>query len=316
VIVCKDGKISFLQDFYCKYKKMGKFDALHIHYVNKRKLVASRLIRHNTNQVIVTFWGSDLLGKTREELLSFEKYLTKVDKITLGSSEMSSYFNGIFSDSIRKKASVIRFGVNSLEPIYNMEDNTNRLKEKWKIPLDKKVITIGYNGSERQNHNKVIKSIINIDKLEKKDLYLLLPMTYGLTSKYLSIIEENLNQTGIEYRILKDYLNSNEIAEICSITDIFVHAQDTDAFSASVQEYLCAGTIVLNPSWISYKELIDEDVKYWEYQSYDDLKKMLQYLLTDGISDDDRQCLILNKEKMYKLSSWSLLKEKWIDLYG
>ncbi|MFQ7156088.1 MAG: hypothetical protein ACLRQR_05030 [Merdimonas faecis] len=315
IIVCEGGKIVYLIKMFLAFWKLAKLDVIHIHYVNMRKLIVVSCVRRKANQIIATFWGSDLLSKSETELHNMERYLKNVHKITVGSNEMSTFFKRKFSNSTCNKMQVVRFGVNGLETIYKKKFNSDSLKTIWRIPHDKMILTIGYNGSERQNHSKVIDTITRLSSLAKTRLFLLFPMTYGATEQYLNKVNDLAEKTGVEYKILTEYMNSDEIAELCYLTDVFIHAQETDAFSASVQEYLCAGKLLINPQWIIYDELRVNNVFYWEYQSFNELYEKIEKLAIYGITDFEKSLLMENKGKIYGLSSWDHLKKNWIEMY-
>lgn len=311
----KLDKILYLLKTLYAFSKEEKFDYLHVHYVNNRKLIAVNAVKRYVKKIIITFWGSDLLRKDRNELNKMSKYLENANKITVGSNEMKKFFINNFPEKISNKISVVRFGVNGLSAIYNMQTSQSDIKVNWGIPNEKYVFTIGYNGSEQQNHIRVLNELKNIPENLRNNIYLILPMTYGLNEDYYKKIKTLIEDIGCEYLLLLDYMDTDEIAKLCNITDVFVHAQKTDAFSASVQEYLCAGKLLINPSWITYDELINNHVFYWEFKTYDELKTKIEHFISSGLTDDEEKFLNNNKQIMFMLSSWDSLRHKWLELY-
>ena len=166
----KISKYIYLVKAYETLKREGKLDYLHIHFVNNRKLLLSKMVRHLVGNIIITFWGSDLLRKSNKELIKFENYLEHSDRITVGSNDMKIFFYKVFSPQICEKMSVVRFGVNGLSAIYNLKQNNNELRNKWDIPIDKIVISVGYNGSKQQNHLDVLDSLNNIPNEMKEKI--------------------------------------------------------------------------------------------------------------------------------------------------
>lgn len=178
------------------------------------------------------------------------------------------------------------------------------------------MITIGYNGSQEQNHFEVLASLENFANEIKNKIYFILPMTYGLEDSYYHKIETYLTDKGYDFKILTEYMDLSAIASLCAITDVFIHAQKTDALSASIQEYLCAGKLLINPKWIVYEELKQKNVFYWEYTNYSEICDLVSKYVTYGVSSDEERMLADNKEIVYKLSSWDELKHEWIRIYS
>lgn len=295
--------------------RVKKFDYFHIHFVNLRKLLLVNFLKKFSMKVIVTFWGSDLLRKTNQQIATYFKYLENVNIITVGSNEMFRYAAERFPNDLLKKISIVRFGVSGLECICRFFDKKEELRNKWNFSKNKIIISIGYNGSSHQNHLCVLDCLIELSESLKEKIHIVLPMTYGLESTYFEKVKRKLDDSGFTYSILLDYMNSENIAKLCLSVDCFIHAQDTDALSASVQEYLCAGALVFNPEWIRYSELENKNVYYISYKSYEELKNEIVEFVSKGLTKEKKNRLFANRKIMYELSSWSILKNRWIKIY-
>ena len=311
----KIDKLEYLIRVYLAFAKEGKFDFLHIHFVNSRKLMLSNMVKRCVDRSVITFWGSDLLRKNKKELHKMEKYLEEADRITVGSNEMKKFFSNNYPEELCKKMSVVRFGVNGLSAIHSMQRSSDDLRKDWNIPVEKIVLSVGYNGGIQQNHIKVLEVIKTLPLELRKKIFLIFPMTYGLQNEYLKRVEEYAHETDCDFQILTDFMDSNRIAELCVLTDVFIHAQETDAFSASVQEYLCAGKLLISPVWIKYDELINNNIYYWEFNTFDEISELIKKYISTGLSADECERLVGNKERMYLLSSWSNLRHKWLEVY-
>lgn len=307
--------ITYIFDVTRNVIKEKEFDYFHIHYVNNRRLFVTRLLKKYTKKTIVTFWGSDLLRIDKGELKKYTKYLSCIHAITVGSKHMMKYLESVYDKDIVNKTMVLRFGVNGIDAIHNFQLSKNEAKKNMKFPINKTIVCIGYNGSFGQNHIKVIKELSNLNKELKKKVFIVIPMTYGLEEDYYSKVRKEIENTGFDYMFLLDYMNANTIANLCFATNIFIHAQETDAFSASVQEFIGAGALVFNPQWIRYEELDSNNAYYVKYDSFKDLKnKVADYLLGNTYLVNEKK-LNNNKEIMYRLSSWNALSTKWLKLY-
>lgn len=288
--------------------KNDEIDCMHIHFVNNRKLIALLLTHKKIKKIIVTFWGSDLLRSDVINKHYFKKCYQYIDNISVGSNQMKEYFINNSKICMGEKVQVVRFGVDGIDTI-------NELINSYKKANDNICVAIGYNGSKQQNHLTVIEEISKLPKKLREKLILILPMTYGLNKNYYFDVKQKLDSLGINYKIYTEYLNSTEMSKIELEADIFIHAQKSDALSASVQEFLAAGTIVLNPKWIEYEELKDNDVFYYEYNSNSDISEILLSILNNGISEEVRKKLKDNINIMVNMSSWRTLIDEWNKLY-
>ena len=139
-------------------------------------------------------------------------------------------------------------------------------------------------------------------------------MTYGNKD---ADYENQLQATGkdlvCDVIFFYDFMSSEDTARLRRVADIFIHAQPTDAFSATVQEFLYSGTIVLNGSWLRYNELNNNGVEYYEFDKIENIP----ILLMETIKDIDRlkERMQLNTERIYKISSWEANANTWLDLY-
>ena len=181
------------------------------------------------------------------------------------------------------------------------------------IPLNKVIISIGYNGKEAQQHKYVIEKVIQYKSYVKEKIFILFPMTYGYNQEYTKIITSMLDEDGtIGYKVFNEYLNDKEVAKLRKATDIFVHAQTTDAFSSSIREYLYLNKICYNPSWIQYSELKDKDVFYYEYNSFEELAEMLETCISE---ENINNIKINNSNVLFDNYSWQAVTYKWRIIY-
>ena len=296
-------------------KKYGRFDFVHVHYVNRGKLLALRYLKKYSPKIISTFWGSDLLRKDNKELLTYEKYIEMSDNVTLASKELLKKFESVYGQKYAKKVLPIRFGISALSKVNYGLINRDKCREEWEIPNDKKIISIGYNGSEGQNHIPVINAIKRLPADIRKKIFLIFPLTYGLKPEYLLELEQSLKDIECGYKIFTEFMDDTETMKLRTVTDLFIHAQRTDALSASVQEYLFAKKLLLNPSWIEYQEFKKMGIYYWEYHEFDELPKLLKKYVAFGLQEDQKMRLKGNQELIAAYSSWESSSEEWKKLY-
>jgi len=143
-------------------------------------------------------------------------------------------------------------------------------------------------------------------------------MTYGNNEhreKIKKYCQEILQKNNIRYVILQDYMNDQEVAILRKITDIMVNVQDTDAFSASMQESLYAGGIVINGSWLNYDELSKKGAYY---ETISELKpgalsSKIEYII-DNLKELKEKAKI-NKEIIRNINDFDM-REEWVKVYN
>lgn len=264
------------------------------------KLATSR------TKIITWFIGSDLLRAKKTTLNELSIRMDRVDSQAVCVTEKISnayrkQMNGKSADA------VIDFGNSQIEEIERIASSSDNQKQVFlKISKEYTTIAIGYNGSPAQQHFEVINSIIKMQGINFSQLCLVLPMTYQKNRKYTNAVRDKLNASGIKYIILEDFLDSEGMARLWNSVDIFIHAQTSDAFSASMLESLYAGCEVFNGSWLNYKELDDWNIRYNSFENFEVLTEMLSEKLKVGI----RKCS-QNRENIKQYFSWDVCREKW-----
>lgn len=302
-----------------KYRKLiGYVDVIHYHYIDYRfTRLADFFLKNNGSKTILTFWGSDLL-RADAKRISRLKYLYKRSSIiNVMSQEMLVDFNKKTNDEFKEKTIILDFGNSAIEEIKNKNtfEYKNEAKNKWNIPSDRIVVHVGYNGSRSHQHIKVAQALSKLDEELKNKIYIILPFGYScLSADYKKEVEEAFYEAGVDYRIEAKYLSLNEIISFRLTADIFLYAQETDAISSSVLEYLSAGTLVLKPKWLDYSELTTLGVKMSEYDSFERLPIELTRIIQT--MKDYRSELFQNPEIVVSNKSWESLKNRWLELYS
>lgn len=312
-------KLKTLVNMFRKVKKEagnGMFDVIHIHSVPSNFMITflNKFIVRFGKKIVCTYWGSDLLSKPKEQLIKAIPCLDKAECISYSSDGMDSYFHGVFGDIYNEKIVRAKFGISIYDIIDEVKNHKSKdeCKEFFNIEKNKISVMIGYNGSIRQNHLNVIDQLAKLDNEILDKLNIVIQLSYGLPcDEYRQNIIDEISKINVKHVIIDNFLNREESAVLRIATDIFIHAQESDAFSASIQECVYAGSILLNPSWIMYKEFDDIGIDYIKYNSFDELPMIIKNI-TDGkikISNNGKV------RELYKKYSWNAVKEDWLKLY-
>ena len=295
------------------------FDIVHIHFLWPTYLFYRRIFKGR--KVVVTFWGSDLYRIPKgSKLRKFMQrgILKHADAITVVSKKMIRDFQETFGFE-DKPIFVTKLPVLvDLQIIDTLDQQAIELfKERYQIQRDDIILTLGYSADPRKNHEYMINEVLELNK-NIKNIFAFLPMTYGNKEhreKIKKYCEETFQKHGVKYAVLENFMSDQEVAILRKTTDIMVNVQDTDALSASMEESLYAGSIVINGAWLNYDELL-EDGAY--YETIPELKpgilaSKLEYVIRN--LPDLKSKARINREIIAKRNDWSEATQNFITLY-
>lgn len=299
-------------------KQIGKMDIIHYHYIDYRfTRLTDFFMRRRSARTIMTFWGSDLLKATGRQINAFRNIYKRSYAINVMSKEMLDTFTEMTGGKYNDKAIILDFGNSTIEkialeltPKYRIET-----KKAYNLPKDKVIVHVGYNGAIAQQHIKVAEVLEKLSKTLKEKIYVVIPFGYGcVNDEYYREVNEAFLNTGIDFRIDTKYLSQEEVIAYRPTADIFLYAQETDAISSSVLEYLCAGAYVIKPIWLDYSEYTKNGVKMRDFCEFKDIKDILEKVISNkeyGLLnvDNNRKFIISHK-------SWQVLKREWLKLYS
>lgn len=320
VPMCKNGKIRTVYNLHAQVRKIaqtGKFDIIHIHYIpaNVMSFVYRYGILKYGKKVITSFWGSDLLAASNTAGKIQKLCLNKSEAITVSGTILKRAMEKRYGFQYDHKVHTVRFGITALSYIDEIQRNYSHesIKRMLGISTDKILIAIGYNARASQHHLDVLKQFNDLDKeIKNKYAFVLQFGTGDASEEYKAQVYDCIDKSGIEYLITTGFLDKMKTAVLRSAVDIFIHAQDTDALSASVQEYLYAGAYVINPKWIQYEELKRAGAQYFEYDQFEEIMPAIM----DACDFKQNEYKTRNKLAVKSVSSWEMQRPKWIELYN
>ena len=111
--------------------------------------------------------------------------------------------------------------------------------------------------------------------------------------------------------VLTEFMNDMECAWLRLAADAFVLAITTDAFCATIREYLYAGARVMYGGWLDYRQLKDMGIDLPTFQRFEDIPALVKQAM-DGswpvLTQEQRQAF-------HSLYSVEALLPKWLALY-
>lgn len=293
-------------------------DIIHMHYISPdMEYIYAPLMRAFKSKLLVTYWGSDLLRITHERVN--ENLLQRAVGITFMTAGLYERFHDIYGNNFDDKLHIIDFGVSIYDALDQLKQTHSAREENrvlFGIPEGKICIMAGYNANPGQQHSEIIDSISRLPDEIKDKCHLLLQYSYNYTDKktYYESILDKLHSASFSWGIIDSFLNDEQSARLRNSVDIFIHAQITDALSASMLEYLYAGTIVLNGSWLKYHELESRKIAYLQFDTFHQLSDLLKTVLEN--LDYYKETAQPNQASLYALNSWAAVQDRWVGLYN
>jgi len=300
---------------WCKYirQKYGCFDCVHIHGVSRSRGDISLRLRKICKRMIVTVWGDELFRHSKYVLEKFEKYYANADAITVATKKMYADFIAVYGEKYAPRLSINKFAIGLFDKIDDVKGTISReaLCAEFGIKEPNKfTVFVGHNGRPSQRHFEITRALQSLPQAYADRITLVYTMTYGVPgAQYLEDMLSETKKIGCDYVVLRSFMDEETAARLRCICDILLHAQLTDAFSASIQESLYSGSIILNGSWLPYEELPD----YRECMvSYDDVSQ-LSHKLMDVLDQYDayKAKFAANKDILRALSSREITTQQW-----
>lgn len=297
-------------------RKYGPFDVIHNHYLSQRDLALGDRVHKAFPQAkwVCSFWGSDLMRSTGVELKHMKRYLTNCDHLTVHSSLHVQRVREVFGEAIAQKTALVYFGQRIFGDIDRIRATTDKTvcKEHFGLPADKPVICLGYNASPTHKHLELLKGLKTLPEETLKGWSLVLQMTYGsFDDSYFETVREAAEALPCRTLVLTEFMDGTESAYLRLAADAFVLAIPTDAFSASLQEYLYAGARVLRAKWLRYPQLEELGIETTPFSELSQVPELLTQALCHELTEDEKAKRAMLKEKY----SWENVSAGWLKLY-
>ena len=296
-------------------KHKNQYDVVHVLYCIQDLMVAGKPLRKVAPRLILTVFGSDFFQLSGWKKRLFRPVYQSADYITSNNSHALEEIRKAFPVN-PGQLKLCRFGFSALDSLHKIEDIPQSVSQaRFQIPAGKVVICIGYNYDSIQQHIPILNSIISNAELAKRkeEFLFLIPMTYGTEPAYRKELLQALFQFPFHYMTIEHFLSEEDNAHLRKAPDIMIQLQKTDSFSASTQEHLSAGNLVITGKWLPYSDLLEAGIYYRTVSRVEDIGSELLYCI-DNIDTEKEKCK-RNPEAIYRLSSWSANLPSWLELY-
>lgn len=294
-------------------KKYGEFNVLHVHGLNRSRGNIAMELRKITMKLIISVWGDEIFRHGERTLMSYRRYYDCADAITMATSQMRTRFNEFYGNIYYHKIHMNKFGIGLFDILDSLNLTRDQICSKIGISdSNKKIVLVGHNGREAQRHLEITSALKMLPLQYQKQIILVYTMTYGVKDEqYEENLKALINQLDCECVYLTNFMNEYDIACLRKVSDILIHAQLTDAFSASIQECLYSGCVVLNGSWLKYTELPECENRIVEYDKISDIPNVLTHVI-DNYQEYKIKALN-NTEVLRDMSSICVTAFKWLE---
>ncbi len=292
-----------------------KFDYIHVHFVDRITLTLAKVLSDEKTQIIVSYWGSDIYRKEKLAFIKEEPLLKYADNITFITEHMHSKFCNMYGNVFNDKCNIIDFGLEVIDKLAGMKGSDQLpARREFGFGNEDIVIAIGYNINKEQQHLEVINALSSLNGKFRNKICFLLHFGYGCeTEGYVDSLIREMEKFKFRYVISRKFMDASEIAKLRCAVDIFINAQVTDALSASMLEYIYAGKIIINPVWLKYKLLDENNIKTFIYNEFSELPATLTEVIEKGKLKSN--IIEHNRKILYEIYSWQKAIKRWLELY-
>lgn len=293
----------------------GPFDVVHNHYLSQRDLaLGDRVARRYGAVWACCFWGSDLLRPPVKDLLRMKPYLERCDHIHSDYGRLKERMEQLYGKAVAAKAETLEFGQVTYGCIDSIRKEHTRAecKAHFGIASDRFVLCVGYSAARAQQQLQVLQALQALPPQTLGRVTLVLQQTYCMDdADYVRRTRELARSLPCETVVLTEFMNDMECAWLRLAADAFVLAITTDAFCATIREYLYAGARVMYGGWLDYRQLKDMGIDLPTFQRFEDIPALVKQAM-DGswpvLTQEQRQAF-------HSLYSVEALLPKWLALY-
>lgn len=287
--------------------KSKPYNYIHIQFVTNHELLRAKIASSRKTKCYASFWGSDLLRQTKKYLKKEEKYLRNYELISADGYTLQNAYKNIYP-KLNVKFEMIPYGVSLIQYIDKYSKDVGSCKSYFGFPKNKKIVAIGYNAIKQQQHDKVMDALIKIENKEK--YFLVFQMSYGFNDdkNYIPNLVKIIDNSGFEYKIIKDFLSMEDLAKFRIATDVFINAQTTDAFANSFIENVYAKSIMINAKWLHYPELDEFPLYVNEFSVFNEIPSLLEKKIDNDKLEWNKKCV--------ENRTWEECCKKWAEAYS
>lgn len=303
------------EDLKTILEQIPVYDACHFLWMEIEWVYFIRLIREKARRLVTNIGGSDFYRADSLMRDYKNNLIMHADKIMAQTAATAEKFIEYYKNTDRGKVHVLPYGVEVLDYINEKRNcDKSELREKYHISIDKIIVTCGHNAGEEHQHMEMLEAVNKLPDAVKQKIVCVVPMTYPAgVEAYIGRVRDKLNEMGMEYLLLTDFMDFQSMAEYALISDIMIHVQTTDQLSSTMLEEMYAGSVVIAGSWLPYKSLHETGMYFIDVDAIPDVTAVLCDIV-ENIEEYKEKCRV-NRELVWEHSSWERLASKWHGLW-
>lgn len=315
--MCK--RLALKKYIYNKYIVVEYFDVVHFHFCTRSNLEYLHFIGKES-KVICSFWGSDLWRASNiRDNYYVSKALNNANIITAQTPEMALALKAKYGIHLSDKIKDVRFTISTAiyDAINIYRNDVQALQEfrqQYNLLPEKLVVALGHNAFQENNHLQLIEAMSTLPMEFKNKVIFVLHLSYGRVEDYLKILKHQMkNAIDLEFKIIEDFMNPEEIAKLRLVTDVMIHAPISDALSGTMTEVLYAGNKVVTGGWLSFGILRRNGIYFDEFEKFDQLSiKLVEVLANVKLDLHQRET---NKRQIESFLFPDKTSNDWITLF-
>lgn len=298
-----------------KLAQYGPFDVVHNHYLSQRDLaLGQRMARRFHARWVCTFWGSDLLRASDRALRQMLPYLRRCDRLTACNERMRDKIRRCCGEELYRKTRMAIWGQDGFAAIDRILSAETRedCRAHYGILPDRYVVSIGYSADNAQHQLEVVEALSALPEETLSRMTLVLQQTYVKRDPaYMERVRQAAEALPCQAVVLRDFLDLTQTARLRLCADLFILAISTDAFAASMQEYLYAGAVFLMGDWLGYPQLDELGIPINRFHEYKELPALVQQAMNGKLqkATDEQRALLPGHY------SWDAVRKDWLGLY-
>lgn len=301
-----------------KYKKFlsklsNKYDVTLILYHDAKLNKLTKEITNTSKKLIIAYAGSDYYNVDDKIRIDNKKLISKAKYLVFGNPYMAENFVNYYKD-YNSKIFIASVGLHNLDLIKKIKktEAIDQTKAILGVPDNKIIISIGYTGDKRHRQLDFVEMIgQNFTNEIKKKIFLLVPMTYIKTEKYIKEIKNKAEHYNIKYKIFDEILSDSDVCRLRICTDIAVHIATMDQSSGSMLEHLFSQNVVIAGNWLPYK--FWDDLRLYSYRVTEN-EILEKVLLTINNLKEEKEKFKRNSQIIYDNYSWQKRINNWISV--
>lgn len=290
-------------------------DVIHLHFPKQEYALFINYLKKEY-QIIITYWGSDIFRINNRMDHEIQEHIIPLSTfITVATPEIKFALITRYGSGFEDKIKIARF-INDWS-FYELADKfmqdsswESAYLKKNEIPENKKIILFGHNAFKENNHLKFLDSLKLIPSEIMEGFHIIFPLTYPADDDYVKNIEHYAKDIPTTFSCLTEFMDWEDMVKLKLVSNIYIHAPITDGLSAFLTEFFYTNNLAIVGSWLPYKTFLKYNIKYLEFDNFDELIAILQNLSNYSVNTS------LNKDIVEENFKSSIIAKEWLKVFN